>query len=149
VQKTSSARARRGRLRTLAVDRKLAVLFGLLLILAAVNATLVHQRDVSMARSLLNQVGGLVQQTALQAIGMALGGAGDRAHVHAQLRQTDRVLNTLRVGGEVDGVVLAPLPTGLQAALQAIQARRDTLAAHVNAVLQEPTKVFFCPGTKP
>jgi len=147
VQKTSSARARRGRLRTLAVDRKLAVLFGILLVLAAVNAALVRnvlwdQRDVSMARSLLSQVGGLVQQTALQAIGMALGGAGDRVHVHAQLRQADRVLNTLRVGGEVDGVVLAPLPTGLQAALQTIQARRDTLAAHVNAVLQESTKVF-------
>jgi len=139
--------ARRGRWLTLAVDRKLAMLFGLLLVLAAVNAALIRnvlsdQRDVSMVRSLLNQVGGLVQQTVLQSIGMALGAEGDRVHVHAQLRQADRVLSLLRVGGEVDGVVLAPLPSSFQAALRAIQARCDTLDAHVNAVLQEPAKVF-------
>jgi len=125
-----------------AVDRKLAVLFGVLLMLAVVNAMLIRnlswdQRDVSDMRGLVNKVGVLAQQTALEAIGIVLGGEGSHARVRLHLREVDVALSALREGGNIDGLKVQPLPAALQPAVQAVQIRRDTLFARLMWVLQE------------
>jgi len=132
--------------RAFAVDRKLAVLFGILLILAAVNAVLVRnalweQRDGSDVRSLVNKVSSLGQQTALEAIGIVLGGEGSRARVRQHVRDIDAVLAALREGGQVDGLTIHPLPAALQPSLQVIQTRRDALLLRLAPVLQTPIRL--------
>jgi len=130
------------RSRSFAVHRKLAVLFGILLILAVVNAVLVRnalwdQRDVSDVRSLVNKVGSLGQQTALEATGIVLGGEGSRTRVREHLREIDAVLAALRTGGQVDGLTVRALPAVLQPSLQTIQTQRDALFARLTLVLQD------------
>jgi len=129
--------------RCFAVDRKLALLFGMLLILAFVNAVLVHNvlwnhQDVSDVRALVNRMGSISQQTALQALGIVLGGEGGRARVRAGLGEIDMTLDALREGGRIDGLTVLPLPAVLQPSLHAIRIQRDILLARVAPVLQEP-----------
>jgi len=132
--------------RAFTVGGKVAVLFGGLLSLAVVNAVLIrnmlwNQQDISDVRSLVNKMGSLAQQSALEASGIVLGGAGSHARVRERLYEIDTVLAALRTGGRVDGLVVQPLPAALQAPLHAIQSRRDVLLLRLEAVLQMPYTV--------
>jgi len=132
------------KLRAFPVDRKISLFFGVLLALAVVNALLArqmlwHQQDVSDVRSLVNKMGSLGQQAALEAIGIVLGGEGSRQHVRDSLREVELVLTALREGGAVDGLIVRPLPVTLQASLQGIQNWRDALLRRLSPVLHMPS----------
>jgi len=132
--------------RAFTVGGKVAALFGGLLILAAANALLVRnmlwdQQDISDVRSLVNKMGSLGQQSALEASGIVLGGQGSYARVRERLDEIDAVLAVLRAGGQADGVVVQPLPAALQAPLHAIQSRRDALLLRLESMLQAPYDV--------
>jgi len=129
--------------RAFPVDRKIALFFGVLLVLAALNTVLVrnmlwHQQDISDTRSLVNKVGSLGQQIALQASGMVLGGEDHQRHVRDHLREMDAVLTALRDGAHTDGVLVRSLPTTLQPLLQDVHTWRDALVTRLAPVLQTP-----------
>jgi len=132
--------------RVFTVGGKVAVLFGGLLILALTNALLVRnilwdQQDISDVRSLVNKMSRLGQQSALEASDIVLGGKGSHARVRKHLHEIDTVLTVLRAGGQVDGLVVQPLPAALQAPLNAIQIRRDALRLRLEPVLQIPHRM--------
>jgi len=125
------------------VDRKIALFFSVLLALAVVNAVLVrnmlwNQQDASDTRTLVNTVGNLGQQVALEASGIVLGGEGSQRHVRENLRKMDAVLTALREGAQVDGVRVRPLPSTLQPLLQDVHTWRDALFTRLTPVLQTP-----------
>jgi len=140
----SAASTAHGKPRAFPVDRKISLFFCVLLALAVVNALLAkhmlwHQQDISDVRSLVNKMGSLGQQAALEAIGIVLGGEGSQQRVRDSLHEVEIALTALREGGRVDGLVVRPLPATLQASLQGIQNWRDALLRRLSPVLQIPS----------